>query len=614
MSHPFPAILLWFCFTGCLMLPFNNYSAASVGFATAAALSHKTGEGGPALLLVNRSSYPNNTVMVDCITLANDAQADVDYVAARQTLLFRPGIQQLACLIPIINDPTVEGNETFQVRLVSQMEGVQIERNSATVTIVDDDTPALAGQWSVVQDWPGVPIHLHLLPTGNVMFWDRHGDPEQPHEEHWDGHPYLWDPTTATVSMIPAADYDIFCGGHSFTADGKLLITGGHIANGVGEAKAVLFDPFTTTWQPVPPMNAGRWYPSNVTLPNGDILVVGGTSTGPETINRIAQVWEASTNRWRDLPTAPLGTSGWAGYYPFLYVAPNGKVFDAGPQQMSYYLDSTGTGAWTKVAPSQLLYRDYGSSVMYAPGQVLIVGGNPLDRDPNQPRHFPSATAEVIDLNSSTPAWRPTAPLSIGRRHLNTVLLPDGSVLAVGGSSLPGKDTAAGAVYYAELWDPVTETWRILASHTRYRGYHSSALLLPDGRVLVGGGGHPDPLDGTAEPNVEIFSPPYLFNGPRPHITNAPEQVHYGEAFFIETADAHTIQQVNWIRLASVTHAFDQNQRLNSLSFTPTPTGLIATAPAHANLSPPGHYLLFILNQQGVPSPAQIIQVVAAQS
>lgn len=610
MSHYLTSILSWLPIIGCFFLCVSDRSTVQFDFTVANGQTYQTGEGGPAILLVKRSGYPAQIATVDCVTVAARAQAGDDYVSVRQTLTFPSGVQQRACLIPIINDHQPEATETFHVQLLSSGRAMAAEQPVATVTIVDDDTPALAGQWSAVQPWPAVPIHLHLLPTGQVLFWDRHD-----HERHWDGRPYLWDPTTATVTPLPLADYDIFCGGHSFTADGRLLIAGGHIDDGVGTAQAVLFDPFTTTWTAVPPMNAGRWYPSNVTLPTGDILVVGGTSTGPERVNPLPQIWEAATNRWRDLVTAPIGDyPEWAGYYPFLYVAPNGKVFDAGPQQLARYLDTAGTGAWSDVAPSRLLYRDYGASVMYDVGKVLIVGGNPQDIDRSWPRYFPSTTAEVIDLNRTNPQWRDTAAMSVGRRHLNTVLLPDGTVLAVGGSALPGKDSATGAIYYAELWDPQQETWQILASHSRYRGYHSTALLLPDGRVLVGGGGHPDPADGSAEPNVEIFSPPYLFHGARPTISSAPLQVHYGESFLLATPDAPNIQQVTWLRLPSVTHAFDQNQRINRLSFTTTANGIIATAPAHANLSPPGHYMLFILNQQGVPSLAHMIQVTTKSS
>jgi hypothetical protein len=199
--------------------------------------------------------------------------------------------------------------------------------------------------------------------------------------------------------------------------------------------------------------------------------------------------------------------------------------------------------------------------------------------------------------------------MSVGRRHLNTTLLPDGKVLVTGGSSAPGFDEPAGAVLYAELWDPATGTWTPLAAEARYRGYHSNALLLPDARVLIAGGGHPNPTGGSEQNNAEIYSPPYLFKGPQPLITVAPDVVTYGQTFSIQTPDASAITNVNWIRLPSVTHAFNQNQRINRLNFSQAAGMLNVTAPADPNLCPPGHYMLFILNGNGVPSVAKIIQI-----
>src|SRR5262249_588972 len=143
----------------------------------------------------------------------------------------------------------------------------------------------------------------------------------------------------------------------------------------------------------------------------------------------------------------------WADFYPFLFQAPNGKVFDAGPQQAARYLDVSGSGAWSEAAESGLSYRDYGTSVMYDDGKGLIVGGNPREPDPNAtPTLLPSATAEVIDLGAPSPAWRSVAPMSVGRRQASSTLLPDGRVLIAGGSSFPGFDSSAGGVLYAEMW------------------------------------------------------------------------------------------------------------------------------------------------------------------
>jgi hypothetical protein len=150
--------------------------------------------------------------------------------------------------------------------------------------------------------------------------------------------------------------------------------------------------------------------------------------------------------------------------------------------------------------------------------------------------------------------------------------------------------------------DPATGKWSTIDSITVYRGYHSTALLLPDGRVLSAGG------EQTGA-SAEIYSPPYLFKGARPSITSAPSSVKYGQVFQVATLDVANIGQVTWIRLSSVTHSFNQNQRLNHLQFAQTTGGLNITAPANANLAPPGHYMLFLVNGNGVPSVARIVQI-----
>jgi Domain of unknown function (DUF1929) len=148
------------------------------------------------------------------------------------------------------------------------------------------------------------------------------------------------------------------------------------------------------------------------------------------------------------------------------------------------------------------------------------------------------------------------------------------------------------------------------------RLYHSTAVLLPDGRVLSAGGGMPPgggmlPGGGfdTNHPDAEIYSPPYLFKGPRPTITSAPDNVNYGQPFVVQTPDATSITKVTLIRLSSVTHAFNQNQRINHLLFSQWQGGLQVSPPWNSNLCPPGHYMLFIINSQGVPSVAKIIRV-----
>jgi hypothetical protein len=235
-------------------------------------------------------------------------------------------------------------------------------------------------------------------------------------------------------------------------------------------------------------------------------------------------------------------------------------------------------------------------------GRLLIAGGHDgVDGDG-------SAHTTIFDHTLPNP-WDYTNPdMSKGRWYPTATSLANGEVLVLSGNIDGTEGTNALPEVCAELWDPATETWSTMASMQVPRLYHSTALLLPDGRVLSAGGGRPAATATTDNENAELFSPPYLFKGARPTVSSAPATVGYGETFFIGTPDAG-IASVTLARLSSVTHAFNMNQRFNRLSFTAAAGGLQASAPANRNLAPPGHYMLFILNGNGVPSVAKIIQL-----
>lgn len=440
---------------------------------------------------------------------------------------------------------------------------------------------ATSGEWTAPFDWPVVAVHLHLLPSGQVLSWGRAGEPQ------------VWDP--AAGEFLPAVSSSkLFCSGHTFLSDGRLLVTGGHISDDHGLPDANIFDPAAGRWSLVEPMSRGRWYPTSTTLPDGQVLTLAGRDEDGIEVD-IPEVWTGSG--WRQLTSAAQELP----YYPRAFVAPNGLVFYAGELPRTLYLDPRGPGEWTPVATSNYGRRDYGSAVMYRPGEVLIVGGS----DP--PSEAPTSTAEVIDLGQAAPAWRFTGSMAYPRRHLNATLLPDGRVLATGGTSASGFSDPAGAVHAAEVWDPSSGVWTSWAGNRIARVYHSTTLLLPDGRILHTGSGDGGGL--PRELSAEIFSPPYLFHGDRPAITGSPNAIGYGQQFVVTTPDAGRVVRATLVRLASVTHGFDQNQRFLELPLTRVAGGLGLTAPASGNLAPPGHYMVFILNSAGVPSLARIIRL-----
>lgn len=590
-----------------------------------------TVESVPAYIYVSKVGGGNMTNTVGFSTINGSAIGGIDFVATNGTMTFNPEDRIQMLRIPMINDAVIDPTKQFSVSLGNASGGATISgTNTVVVTLFDDDDTATVGRWDThvypmaVNTENGgsgvVPIHLVVLPSGNLLMWDRH---EATAFGGSDGDPKLWDPIGNVFGETPTVTYDLFCAGHAWMGDGRLFVPGGHIKDGEGAPNASIYHPGSNTWTAVSNMNGGRWYPTATTLANGDILVEAGTiKIGQD--NREAQVWQVASETWRTLINAGNQHGSypiWADYYPFMYQASDGRVFCAGPQQMARYLDPTGLGTWTDVALSSLSYRDYGTSVMYdESGQVMITGGNPREGafaiTANTATIYPSRIAEVIDLTQPTPAWRRVPEMNIGRRHATSTILPDGNVLVTGGSSSPGFNTSVGAALWSELWDPTTEQWTPMAAASIYNGYHCNAVLLPDGRVVTTGGGHPNaPETDVVAPNfgslpfAEIYSPYYLFNGPRPTITTAPDRVTYGESFQIGTPDGEQIAAVSFIRLGASTHAFNQNQRINFLSFTNTSSGLLIEAPQDPFICPPGPYMLFILNSNSVPSVAAVLKI-----
>jgi galactose oxidase-like protein/Big-like domain-containing protein/glyoxal oxidase-like protein/Kelch motif protein len=462
---------------------------------------------------------------------------------------------------------------------------------SAPVTITVSNS---VGQWSGRVGLPIVAIHMHLLPDGSLLAW---GNPDTPPADGGAA-ARVWNPMQPqpVFQQVPNPVVDVYCSGHSFLADGRLLVTGGHFGAFVGSDATTAFDFRTRSWSVGPRMNGARWYPTNTTLANGDVVVVSGSVDSETNLNRLPEVWNSASG-WRPLSGAQLSQP----LYPWMHLAPNGRIFNSGPQQTTRYLDTSGTGSWTTVAPTNFGDRQQyaGTSVMYEPGKVLILGGsiNP-----------PTATAEVIDLNAPAPTWQFTNPMARARRYPNATLLPDGRVLVTGGTAGSGIDDAFQSVLPAEMWDPATGTWRTLASMSVRRMYHSTAVLLPDARVFVAGGG----ANGDANLyDGEYYSPPYLFRGARPAIGSAPESAGYGQTFLVGTSNAADIAKVTLVALSSSTHEFNQNQRFVPLDFSPTGdgTGLSVTVPSNPNVAPPGYYMLFILNGAGVPSVAHMVRI-----
>ncbi|HEU5303684.1 MAG TPA: galactose oxidase-like domain-containing protein [Gemmatimonadales bacterium] len=483
---------------------------------------------------------------------------------------------------------------------------------------------ATEGKWGPVVNWDIVPLHMSLLPTGKIVAWGKTEISDTM------GMPRVWDPAAGPPSGARMQDTDsmLFCAGHTLMADGTLMVAGGHLQDDRGTAETNFFSR-DGAFSKGPPMAHARWYPTLTTLPDGRVLTMGGRDeTGAQVTT--PEIWENGS--WVELPGAGTYVTP---YYPRNFVAPNGLIFYAGERIRSRWFSvdessADGRGRWTD-GPLHIYQfnRDYGSAVMYDTGKILYVGGGGMKNWgggtwPDAKTDVPTGTAETIDLNRSSATWQSTGSMAFRRRHMNATVLPDGQVLATGGTSGGGTSILTNidpalAVHEAEIWNPATGQWTTLARNNTniMRLYHSVSLLLPDGTVLngasgdamtVGPGGAIIPV--PPERNHEIFSPPYLFKGARPTISSvSATSVGYGQTFRVATPNAAQISTVRWIRLGSVTHAFDASARANTLTFTVNGGDVEVTAPASPNLAPPGHYLLFILNRNGIPSAGKVIQV-----
>lgn len=452
--------------------------------------------------------------------------------------------------------------------------------------------PSQTGLWSEVFNTSLVSINLTLMGNGRVLMYDKlnAGNPN----------PQVWDPLTNSFLSVPLTDgTNLFCSAQALLPDGRVLVAGGHLSDDIGLPTGRIFDPISNTWSATPDMAVGRWYPSLTTLPNGKVLVLSGEVGGMGDFARIPEVYDPVTNTWSQLPLASLAIP----YYPHAFVLPNGKVAVTGTAEAAVparVLD-TATQTWTTIDPQ--LFDQY-SSAMYLPGKVLKTG-----KSTDSFGAYPALTnAYVIDFTATSPQWRQVASMAFPRAYHVETLLPDGSVLVTGGGRTTGDYDIPNAVYAAEIWNPTTETWTTMSSMQKPRLYHGSALLLPDGRVLVSGGGRspgPDPRD---QQSLEIFAPPYLFKGPRPVISSAPAALAYNQMFTVQTPDAASISKVALVALGNMTHGINMSQRYIPLAFSATVDGLSVMAPLDQNLAPPGFYMLFVINTQGVPSIASFVK------
>lgn len=487
--------------------------------------------------------------------------------------------------------------------------------------------PTAIGQWQLLPYTSQVlAVHAALMRTGQALLFSGGVERQLPRESR------VWDPFTGGFTGQPFAD-DLFCAFQVVLPDGRVLVMGGSHYNGPhgqGVALSYTFDPATQAWTKHADMAFARWYPTAVTLDDGSVLALSGRAAGPVVAEM--ERFIPATNTWTTLPGSANKV---VDIYPSLHLMAGGRVFYTGtrweggnssprpwpaPPQTALFDPAVNT--WSDVGAHVIPNRTEAMSVLLPPrssaahhhghgeampppgtlSRVLVFGGDcgsPAER----------ASAEVIDLAAPTPAWQRIADMHHRRVNPNAVLLADGTVLACAGITGFKWDPDPGRVLESEIFDPQSLTWTRAAVMAEGRQYHSVSLLLPDGRVLntgsVGGSG-----GGTNLLSMEVYSPPYLFRGPRPRITAWHTSVARGETLVVTTPDACRIRRVAFVRPGAPTHHTDSDQRYLPLDFSRDGAcDLHIQVPADPGVLPPGYYMLFVLDDCDVPSVARFIAV-----
>ncbi len=544
-------------------------------------------------------------------------------------------------------------------------------RARAAAALPNDNTLApwhLGGRWEDGVKLPVIAINAVLMHTGKVLIFAypwRPGRPDPDNPGQTLGDPgyataYVFDPATGgSVKVDPPIDPNtgkpayIFCAGTSTLPDGRVLVVGGDVGSPIdpqshGLNTIYTFDPVSETWATQQRTRQGRWYPTQLEMADGRTLILAGLPNTtdpdwPDRVNKDIEIFSPDgTLQKLDSVRADFGDGqpiqpGHAtvpGQYPHAFWMPSGHALIAGPRKTDTWAftpptpgaDDAGVQDRTDIPE----FREWASGALL-PGtsaagstRIMLFGGS--DKDDHysgSPAPFPAVSSTRV-YDEATDAWSAGPAMHVARSFSNSVLLPDGKVAVVGGGS--GEDPSS--PYYrwlyseadkrVDLFDPATNNFTFGNAQAEARTYHSTALLLPDGRVMSAGddiNGPTGPDSGVRTDTAEMWRPPYLYDSDdtgaaRPTITAAPATIAYGKPFHVGTPD--DIQRAVLVAPGAVTHDNDMSQRVVALD-APVPVagggGVNLQAPANANLAPPGYYMLFVLDGRGVPSVARFVQL-----
>jgi YVTN family beta-propeller protein len=470
-------------------------------------------------------------------------------------------------------------------------------------------SPTSVSRWGPVQALPLVPVSAANLPDGQVLLWSAEDRFSFARGDRT--YTALLNPVSGGVTerLVTETQHNMFCPGITNLADGRLLINGG-----ISTQATSFYDGRTNTWSRGPAMVIPRGYNANTLLADGSVLTLGGSWSGG-TGGKHGEIWRDGQG-WRRLTGVPIDSflsndpSRVFGGDSQLWLLPagNGKVFHAGAGVNMHWIDTRGNGSVSFAARrGDDEFSVSGNTVMFDTGRILKVGGGPGYDAVNA-----NANSYVIDINAGV-SVRKLAPMAYRRAFHNSVVLPNGQVVIIGGQTYAVGFSDNNSVMVPELFDPVTEKFTPLPPLSVPRNYHSVALLLPDARVLAAGGGLCGQGCAANHADYQILSPNYLFTkdgqpAVRPVIRTAPDEVAYGTRVQVQLDS--DVSSFAIVRMSSTTHTVNNDQRRLSLNFRPLGGQLYEVdVPSNPGWALPGYWMLFALNDDGVPSVAKIVRI-----
>lgn len=464
------------------------------------------------------------------------------------------------------------------------------------------------GQWGAVMPWPHVAVSMANLPDGRILTYSGSERRTWPIAEQT--YSATWNPDSGAFIENLHQGHNMFCAALSSTSDGRVLVNGGR--NGGNSPWTTLFDYRDNDWHQVQNMaSGGRWYPTTISMGDGKVMTALGSSSN----TRNPDLWDPG-NGWRVLNGIDFldmrtrnNERGRDNSWPLLSLAPNGNIYHYWDTVENQMINASGNGSSREANPTtDGVNHAGGIQVMYDEGKLLISGRNDGSWGGNAAG--PESNAFTVDLNGSVPNIRGTANMAHKRKYHQLIPLPTGEVLVVGGNTTGAKFRDSGSVLEPEIWNPQSGTWRGMANMAVPRDYHSTALLLTDGRVLTAGGGY----GGGDHQDGQVFSPPYLFNGnalaTRPTVVSDQGIADTGTEVDVTTSG--NIAYFSFIRMSATTHAMNTDSRFYKPQFQANGANKYKVSiHENPNVATPGYWMLFAVDNNGVPSKAQVIKITA---